>query len=122
MGGMLFLRMRIPFSVHFIFCSGGGGIKSEVEVEGGGGGIKSKVGVEGGGSGGIKFGNKSEVEVEEGGGGGIIFEVEVEGGGGGIIFEVEVAVEVSSLKWSGVEWRGFVRMCMDVEVAHAHEI
>ena len=71
-----------------------------MEVEGGGsGGIKFEVEVEGGGG-----GNKSEVEVEEGGGGGIIFEVE--GGGGGIIFEVEVAVEVSSLKWSGVEWSG----------------
>ena len=77
---------------------GGGGIKSEVEVEGGGGGIKS------------------EVEVE-GGGGGIKSEVEVEGGGGGIKSEVEV-------EWSGVEWRGFVRvrMCMGVKVAHAHEI
>ena len=73
-----------------------------MEVEGGGsGGIKFEVEVEGDGG-----GNKSEVEVEDGGGGGIIFEVEVEGGGGGIIFEVEVAVEASSLKWSGVEWSG----------------
>ena len=37
MGGVLFLLMRIPFSLHF-FCSGGGG--------GGGGGIKSEVEVE----------------------------------------------------------------------------
>ena len=57
------------------------------------------------------------VEVE-GGGGGIKSEVEVEGGGGGIKFEVEVevvvevVVEVSSLKWR----------CMEVKVAHVHEI
>ena len=96
---------------------GGGGIKSEVEVEdGGSGGIKSEVEVEGGGG-----GNKSEVEVE-GGGGGTIFEVEVEDGGGGIIFEVEVEVEISSLKWSGVECRALCAWCMDVQVAHAHEI
>ena len=31
-----------------------------------------------------------------------------------------VVVEVSSLKWSGLEWRGFVRMCMDVQVVHAY--
>ena len=31
-----------------------------------------------------------------------------------------MVVEVSSLKWSGLEWRGFVRICMDVKVAHAY--